>query len=182
MTVLAKPVLAKSGKPQVAPALFRLLSDSSLSRAALGACGVPVALLDANAKTRALTYVNAAPFQPAIAVGLRLPDAYFRHAAGTLQGKRDLLGAGLSRAGFTVTHPQGGYFIIADAAPLGFTDGGQFCRELPTLAGVVAVPVSAFVREDHADAYRSLVRFAYCKKMASLEAASAQLMGLGSRG
>jgi PAS domain S-box-containing protein len=60
MTVLAKPVLAKLGKPQVAPALFRLLSDSSLSRAALGACGVPVALLDANAKTRALTYVNAA--------------------------------------------------------------------------------------------------------------------------
>jgi PAS domain S-box-containing protein len=60
MAVLVKPVLAKSGKPQAAPALFRLLSDSALSRAALGACGVPVALLDANAKTRAFTYVNAA--------------------------------------------------------------------------------------------------------------------------
>jgi N-succinyldiaminopimelate aminotransferase len=142
----------------------------------------PAPLIDAIlAVKQFLTYVNAAPFQPAIAAGLRLPDAYFRHAAGTLQGKRDLLGAGLSRAGFSVTHPQGGYFIIADAAPLGFADGGQFCRELPSLAGVVAVPVSAFVREDHADAYRSLVRFAYCKKMESLEAASAQLMRLGSR-
>jgi PAS domain S-box-containing protein len=60
MTVLAKPVVAKSGKVQTAPALFRLLSDCALSRAALGACGVPVALLDANAKTRAFTYVNAA--------------------------------------------------------------------------------------------------------------------------
>jgi PAS domain S-box-containing protein len=63
MTVLVKtPVStsARPGKPQTAPALFRLLSDSALSRAALGACGVPVALLDANAKTRSFTYVNAA--------------------------------------------------------------------------------------------------------------------------
>ena len=56
MTVLG----GKSGKPLAAPALFRLLSDSALSRAALGACGVPVALLDATAKTRTFTYVNAA--------------------------------------------------------------------------------------------------------------------------
>jgi PAS domain S-box-containing protein len=55
MTVPSRP-----GKPQAAPALFRLLSDSALSRAALGVCGVPVALLDANAKSRPLTYVNAA--------------------------------------------------------------------------------------------------------------------------
>src|SRR6185295_9567834 len=53
-------VLPKSGKPQTAPALFRLLSDSALSRAALGACGVPVALLDANAKAHTFTYVNCA--------------------------------------------------------------------------------------------------------------------------
>jgi PAS domain S-box-containing protein len=52
--------IGKSGKLQTAPALFRLLSDSALSRAALYSCGVPVALLDANAKTRPCTYVNAA--------------------------------------------------------------------------------------------------------------------------
>jgi PAS domain S-box-containing protein len=62
MTVLVKTPAsaARPGKPQAAPALFRLLSDSALSRAALGACGVPVALLDANAKIRSFTYVNAA--------------------------------------------------------------------------------------------------------------------------
>jgi PAS domain S-box-containing protein len=43
-----------------APALARLLSDSALSRAALAACGFPVALSDASAKGRPLTYVNAA--------------------------------------------------------------------------------------------------------------------------
>jgi PAS domain S-box-containing protein len=42
----------------VAPALARLLSDSALSRAALAACGFPVALADAGAKGRPLTYVN----------------------------------------------------------------------------------------------------------------------------
>jgi N-succinyldiaminopimelate aminotransferase len=122
--------------------------------------------------------VNGAPFQPAIAVGLGLPDAYFKHAAGVLQGKRDLLAAGLSRAGFQVTHPQGGYFILADAAPLGFRNAAELCRKLPDLAGVVAVPVTAFVREGNRAGYESLVRFAYCKKMESIEAASAKLLTL----
>src|SRR5919108_4595756 len=47
-------------KPEAAPALYRLLSDSALSRAALGACGFPVAMLDARIGSRPLTYVNAA--------------------------------------------------------------------------------------------------------------------------
>jgi PAS domain-containing protein len=41
-----------------APALFQLLADSSLSRAALNACGVPLALLEVEKRT--VTYVNAA--------------------------------------------------------------------------------------------------------------------------
>jgi len=47
-------------RTQAAPALFRLLSDSSLSRAALGACGVPLALVNAAGPARAITYVNPA--------------------------------------------------------------------------------------------------------------------------
>jgi PAS domain S-box-containing protein len=47
-------------KPQPAPALAQFLSDSALSRAALSACGFPVALADATAKGRPLTYVNSA--------------------------------------------------------------------------------------------------------------------------
>jgi PAS domain S-box-containing protein len=43
-----------------APALARFLSDSALSRAALAACGFPVALSDATAKGRPFTYVNPA--------------------------------------------------------------------------------------------------------------------------
>src|SRR5512140_401514 len=42
------------------PALARLLSDSALSRAALAACGFPVALADATAIGRPFTYANPA--------------------------------------------------------------------------------------------------------------------------
>ena len=56
MTVPDK--LPNGSRPREAPALARLLADSSLSRAALAACGFPVALADATAKGRPLTYVN----------------------------------------------------------------------------------------------------------------------------
>jgi len=125
-----------------------------------------------------LTYVNGAPFQPAIAVGLDLPDEYFARTAATLASKRDLLSAGLQRAGFTVSEPRGSYFIVADAAPLGFPDAAAFCRALPGLAGVVAIPISAFVSRENGGEYASLVRFAFCKKRELLERASEQLAAL----
>jgi PAS domain S-box-containing protein len=42
------------------PALARLLGDAAMSRAALGACGFPVAILDAMHTTRPVTYLNPA--------------------------------------------------------------------------------------------------------------------------
>lgn len=128
-----------------------------------------------------LTYVNGAPFQPAIAVGLGLPDEFFSGVAQTLAAKRDVLSAGLVAAGFTVSRPAGGYFVVADAAPLGYIDGAELCRALPGLVGVVAVPITAFVHAERRDGYSSLLRFAYCKKFELLERAAAQLAGLGAR-
>jgi PAS domain S-box-containing protein len=52
-----RPVGARA---ETAPALFRLLSDSALSRAALSACGLPLALVEADAPGCPVTYVNAA--------------------------------------------------------------------------------------------------------------------------
>jgi len=128
-----------------------------------------------------LTYVNGAPFQPAIAVGLALPDAFYAETAKTLQRKRDVLARGLTGAGFAITLPQGSYFIVADAAPVGYADAADFCRRLPELAGVVAVPVSAFCSTEHQSEYASLVRFAYCKKIDVLESAAAKLTTLTPR-
>lgn len=43
-----------------APALRRLLGDAAMARAALGACPFPLAILDAGAPSRPVSYVNAA--------------------------------------------------------------------------------------------------------------------------
>ncbi|MCU1529531.1 MAG: aminotransferase [Frondihabitans sp.] len=125
-----------------------------------------------------LTYVNGAPFQPAIAVGLGLPDAYFDGIKATLEAKRDLLSSGLVAAGFPVSHPAGSYFVVADAQGLGYPSAVDLCRRLPSLAGVVGVPISAFCHPDLAAEYASLVRFAFCKKTEVLERAAEQLAGL----
>jgi PAS domain S-box-containing protein len=53
-------MIADSRGREAAPALFRLLSDAAMARAALGACPFPIAILDAGAPARPLTYVNPA--------------------------------------------------------------------------------------------------------------------------
>jgi N-succinyldiaminopimelate aminotransferase len=142
----------------------------------------PPAIRDAIVSVKQfLTYVNGAPFQPATAVGLALPDSYFQDVAAALARRCGLLSAGLRSAGFGVSHPAGGYFVVADATPLGYTDAVEFCRLLPELVGVVAIPLTAFVRPDHHEHYRPLVRFAFCKQDELLERAAAQLSGLRGR-
>ena len=123
----------------------------------------PIALVNAvRAVKQFLTYVSGAPFQPAIATALGLPDAFYADLADGLARKRDLLADGLRTAGFTVYPTRGTYFIVTDVAPLGFDDGAAFCWRLPELIGVAAVPVSVFCADP--DLGRTLVRFAFCKR------------------
>jgi len=126
-----------------------------------------------------LTFVSGAPFQPAVAAGLRLPDAFFDAVRDDLRRKRDLVCAGLRDAGFEVFEPQGTYFVTADVRPLGFTDGFQLCRELPHRVGVVAIPHQVFY--DDVEAGRPLVRFAFCKRDDVLVEAMTRLRSLRSR-
>ncbi|HWE54548.1 MAG TPA: pyridoxal phosphate-dependent aminotransferase [Acidimicrobiales bacterium] len=123
-----------------------------------------------------LTYVNGAPFQPAVATGLALPDSYFSSAAWTLREKRDLLCAGLIAAGFAVHVPAATYFVMVDTGPLGFLDGAALCREMPHRCGVVAVPAAAFYSDPSAPT--PLVRFAFCKRPEVLDEAVRRLAGL----
>jgi N-succinyldiaminopimelate aminotransferase len=126
-----------------------------------------------------LTYVSGAPFQPAIAFALGDPEvmAWVDDLADSLSRRRDLLCTGLLDAGFTVVRPQGTYFVLADAAPLGYADGAELCRDLPGLAGVVGVPVSAFTHHGSAvdETLRSWVRFTFVKRDDVLEEAVRRL-------
>lgn len=122
-----------------------------------------------------LSFVGGAPFQPAIARALELPDTFYAETAATLQNKRDLLVDGLRAAGFNVNVPSAGYFVIADAAPLGETDADDLARLLPREAGVAGIPLAAFVHPERRDSYRSLLRFAFCKRTEVIEEATRRL-------
>jgi N-succinyldiaminopimelate aminotransferase len=135
-------------------------------------------LVDAIAAVKQfLTFVNGSPFQPAVAESLLMPAADFRSIATDLQARSELLTGGLLTAGFDVRPSDGTYFVIADAAPLGYSDGTALCLDLPELVGVVAVPVQAF----HDDPSRpsSLVRFAACKRPEVIAEAAHRLARLG---
>ncbi|MBT2513045.1 aminotransferase class I/II-fold pyridoxal phosphate-dependent enzyme [Arthrobacter sp. ISL-30] len=128
-----------------------------------------------------LTYSSGTPFQPAIAVGLGLPDEFYSGIAAALQHKRDILAAGLSAAGLDVFLPQGTYFINVDTAPLGTADSVELARRLPSLVGVAAIPVPVFCHPEGQARTRSLLRFAFCKKTEVLEEAAARLATLRDR-
>ncbi|RLK49121.1 aminotransferase class I/II-fold pyridoxal phosphate-dependent enzyme [Microbacterium telephonicum] len=147
----------------------------------IGWLTAPAALVDAVLAVKQwLTYVNGAPFQPAIATGLRLPDPVFARIGAELRAKRDLLGTGLSAAGFDVSVPAGTYFTVADAGPLlrHGEDAADFCRSLPARAGVVAIPLTAFASPARRAEYAHLVRFAACKRRDVIAEASARLAAL----
>ena len=109
-----------------------------------------------------LTFTSGAPLQPAVAHALRMPSTVLDDLRESLEGKRDLLCDGLKRIGFEVYVPQGTYFATTDVRPLGYDDGVAFCRDLPTRAGVVAIPHQVFY--DDVEAGRPLVRWAFCKR------------------
>lgn len=142
------------------------------------ACG-PAHLVDAvRTAKQFMSFVGAAPFQPAVAYALDNEQQWVLDLRDSLQRKRDILASALSGAGFGVRSSQGTYFVCADIAPLGFDDADAFCRALPERIGVAGVPVDAFV--DHREQWKTLVRFAFCKKDDVLAEAATRLEGVRS--
>lgn len=126
-----------------------------------------------------LTYASGTPYQEAIAAALGTVDDWAKELRSTLTAGRDLLAAGLTEAGLTPFRAEAGYFLQADVRPWGFTDGLALCRRLPELAGVVAIPTSAF--QQGADAMPWLVRFSFCRRHEALREAAGRLAGLRER-
>ena len=143
----------------------------------IGWACAPAPLIAATRMAKQLfTFAGGSPFQPAIAAGLRLPDQYFQALASDLQHKRDVLMNALDACGLQPITPEGTYFITADVRgrrPDG--DGVAFCRELPLLAGIVAIPAAVLYDPRHESEGRHLVRFAFCKELTTISRASDQL-------
>jgi N-succinyldiaminopimelate aminotransferase len=137
-------------------------------------CGPAHLVAAVRAVKQFLTFVGGAPLQPAVAHALRAENGWVAAHRAALQDKQRRLAVGLRAAGFGVLRSEGTYFICADVRPLGYADGLEFCRELPTRAGVAAIPVQVFV--DDPVRWRHLVRFAFCKRDDVLDEAIARLM------
>lgn len=124
-----------------------------------------------------VTFCNSAPLQPAIAVALGLDDGFYRELRDGYRERRDLLCAGLAEVGFVPRVPEGTYFALADARPLGFADDAELCRTLPERVGVAAIPTTAFTSAKRP--WSHLVRMAFCKSLPVLEEGVRRLRGLG---
>lgn len=132
------------------------------------------ALLDGVIKAKQfMTYVGATPFQPAVAHAIHNERAWLRRMVDSLAVGKNILADGLRNAGLKVYDTAGTYFIVADVSPLGFNDGTDYCMGLPELQGVAAIPLSGF--SDYKDEWKSLVRFAFCKRHDVLREASDRL-------
>jgi N-succinyldiaminopimelate aminotransferase len=135
------------------------------------ACAAPALLTAVRTVKQFLTYVNGAPFQPAVADAL---GGDLDALATQLQHQRDLLCDGLAGLGFDVIRPHATYFATVDVG----SDAVEFCRELPARAGVVAIPSSVFYDSSAGDSY---VRFAFCKQPEVLRTALTRLAALEAR-
>jgi N-succinyldiaminopimelate aminotransferase len=123
-----------------------------------------------------LTYTSPAPFQLAVARGLRYAPDEMQALADELAAKRDLLCDGLAGLGYEVFRPSATYFATTDIAAVApGMSALEFCLALPRRCGVVAIPSSVFYGPDDPDAGSTLVRWAFCKRTGVLRDALGRL-------
>lgn len=127
------------------------------------------------------TFASATPFQYAIAEGLMLPDAYFDTLREDYKARRLLLLEALAETPLVVYPPGGTYYVVADISQIApDMSGYEWCRWLTQSVGVAAIPLEVFYRDPAVG--RSLVRFAFCKKVETLHAAAERLANLRTIG
>ncbi len=148
------------------------------------ACGPADLIAGVRAAKQYLSYVGGAPFQPAVALALSTEDTWVQALCASLQTRRDRLSAALTDIGFDVHNCSGTYFLCADPRPLGYHDSTAFCADLPQRVGVAAIPMTAFCdpAAAHAEQWKHLVRFAFCKRDDTLDEAIRRLQTLRPAG
>ncbi len=118
------------------------------------------------------------PLQVAGARALEMPDSYFEDLRKDYTKRREVLFDSLQSLGFRCVKPGGAYYIMADMTHLGFEDDVSFAEYMVKEVGVAVVPGSSFF--SHPEQGRSLVRFAFPKRLETLEEATRRLEKLGT--
>lgn len=125
-----------------------------------------------------LTFCAATPLQVAMAQAIRSHGApYFERLRADYAARRARLTGALRAVGFRVAEPAGTYFVLADFGALWAGDDRSFARHLTETVGVTAIPPSVFYAEAVEEG-RRLLRFAFCKRLETLDEAAERLRGL----
>jgi aspartate/methionine/tyrosine aminotransferase len=120
-----------------------------------------------------LTFCSATPLQRAVVDALAAPESYFEELRQQYRERRDAMVAALRGAGFEPFVPEGSYFVLADHRKFGFGSDVEFTRDLVERARVAAIPCSAFYANKQGATH--LVRFAFCKTLATIHEAARRL-------
>ncbi len=137
----------------------------------------PPAITNAIRKVHDFLTVGApAPLQEAGAAALGLPRVYYENLANEYKARRDRLVPALTDAGFRCFRPRGAYYVMTDISAFGFADDVAFTKYLVKEIGVAAVPGSSFYNDSRDGAKQ--VRFAFCKRDATLDEAGKKLQRL----
>jgi len=123
-----------------------------------------------------LTVAAAAPLQVAGITALELPASYHEEMVAEYAARREAIMRILADAGFEARPPSGAYYVMADCSHLGLGDDVATARHLVEHVGVASVPGSSFFSDPAEGSH--LLRFAFCKELATLEAAGERLVGL----
>jgi aspartate/methionine/tyrosine aminotransferase len=123
-----------------------------------------------------LTVGAAAPLQAAGAIALQLPASYYETLARDYAARRDRMLGILEASGFCCFKPQGAYYIMTDTSAFGFADDISFAKYLVKEIGIAAVPGSSFYRNPEDGKTR--LRFTFCKKESTFQAAAERLAQL----
>jgi aminotransferase len=164
----------------------RTITVSSLSKTfsctgwRIGYVIAPPKQTDAIRKVHDFLTVGApAPLQTAAAVGLAFDADYYNHMALDYRARRDVMVSALADAGFIFCVPEGAYYVLADFSALSSKSDRVFAQWMAKEIGVVPVPGSSFFHEKASG--RGLVRFAFCKRIETLEEASYRLRNMRAR-
>lgn len=115
----------------------------------------------------------ATPLQHAAIAMMNLGDDYYARLKADYQQRRDYMIETLRAVGFRPVVPQGAYYTMTDFSAVSDQDDLAFGLRMAKEVGVACVPGSPFFSQP--ELARNIVRFAFCKKRETLEAARERL-------
>ena len=123
-----------------------------------------------------VTVAAASPLQQACAMAMGMSDDYFNGLSAEYAERKAMLVGLLTNAGFRCFDPKGAYYVMTDISAFGFPDDFAFGHHLLGNIGVAGVPGSSFYANPKHGAQQ--MRFCFCKKFETLQAAGDRLTKL----